>query len=118
MQTIQQIMTREQIGLEIDRVAQEWGKTASQNRLSRQVREEIIKAAIRISKTQKSESDPRIQTIMDVESTYVQCSKLLMGLTKAKQQGEINHEEYLTFEIQLRDQLSRLLNISRQLTLS
>ena len=65
MQTIQQIMTREQIGLEIDRVAQEWGKTASQNRLSRQVREEIIKAAIRISKTQKSESDPRIQTIME-----------------------------------------------------
>ena len=41
MQTIQQIMSREQIGFEIDRVAQEWGKAASQNRLSQQVREEI-----------------------------------------------------------------------------
>ncbi len=119
MQTIQQIMSREQIGFEIDRVAQEWGKTASQNRLSQQVREEIIRAAIRISKSQSSlENDARVQTIMDVESTYIQCSKLLAGLTKAKQSGEITNEEYLTFEIQLRDQLSRLLNISRQLSLS
>lgn len=119
MQTIQQIMSKEQIGFEIDRVAHEWGKTASQNRLSQQVREEIIRAAIRISKSQNSsENDARVQTIMDVESTYIQCSKLLAGLTKAKQSGEITNEEYLTFEIQLRDQLSRLLNISRQLSLS
>lgn len=119
MQTIQQIMSKEQIGFEIDRVAYEWGKTASQNRLSQQVREEIIRAAIRISKSQNSsENDARVQTIMDVESTYIQCSKLLAGLTKAKQSGEITNEEYLTFEIQLRDQLSRLLNISRQLSLS
>lgn len=119
MQTIQQIMSKEQIGFEIDRVAHEWGKAASQNRLSQQVREEIIRAAIRISKSQNSsENDARVQTIMDVESTYIQCSKLLAGLTKAKQSGEITNEEYLTFEIQLRDQLSRLLNISRQLSLS
>lgn len=118
MQTIQQIMSREQIGFEIDRVAHEWGKTASQNRLSQQVREEIIRAAIRISKSQRADSDPRFQTIMDVESTYIQCSKLLGGLTKAKQAGEITNEEYLSFEIQLRDQLSRLLTISRQLSLS
>jgi predicted pyridoxine 5'-phosphate oxidase superfamily flavin-nucleotide-binding protein len=118
MQTIQQIMTREQIGFEIDRVAHEWGKAASQNRLSQQVREEIIRAAIRISKSPQADSDPRVQTIMDVESTYIQCSKLLAGLTKAKQGGEISNEEYLSFEIQLRDQLSRLLTISRQLSLS
>jgi hypothetical protein len=119
MQTIQQIMSREQIGFEIDRVAQEWGKAASQNRLSQQVREEIIRAAIRISRSQGNpEHESRVQTIMDVESTYIQCSKLLAGLTKAKQSGEISNEEYLSFEIQLRDQLSRLLTISRQLSLS
>lgn len=119
MQTIQQIMSREQIGFEINRVAQEWGRAASQNRLSQQVREEIIRAAIRVSRSQgMPDHDNKVQTIMDVESTYIQCSKLLTSLIKAKQCGEISHEEYLTFEIQLRDQLCRLLTISRQLNLS
>ena len=95
--------------------AQELGVSASQDQLSERVRSEIIAAAIAIARNKEPENDVRLNTIYDIERTFIRCSKLLSSLWKARKQGEITETIFLNLEIQINDQLQRLLHASQQL---
>lgn len=95
--------------------AQELGLSASKDALSERVRSEIIAAAIAIARSKEPEMNKRLNTIYDIERTFIRCSKLLSSLWSARKQGEITETVFLDLEIQINDQLKRLLHASQQL---
>lgn len=95
--------------------AQELGASASHDELSERVRTEIINAAIAIARSKEPQSEVRLNTIYDIEKTFIRCSKLLSSLWRARKHGEITETVFLNLEIQINDQLTRLLRASQQL---
>lgn len=95
--------------------AQELGNSACQDNLSERVRAEIIAAAIAIARSKEPEKNIRLNTIYEIERTFIRCSKLLSSMWRARKQGEISDAVFLNLEIQINDQLKRLLQASQQL---
>ncbi len=95
--------------------AQELGVSASKDALSEKVRGEIIAAAIAIARSKEPEKEKKLHTIYDIERTFIRCSKLLASLWTARKHGEITETVFLNLEIQINDQLKRLLRASQEL---
>lgn len=97
----------------LQQIAQELGTSASQAELTEKVRAEIIAAAISIARSKKSEQSDHMNTIYEIERTFIRCSQLLSSLWTARKQGEISEPVFKNLEIQINDQLMRLLYASQ-----
>jgi hypothetical protein len=99
----------------INLFAQNLGENASRNDFPEKVRAEIISAAIAIARGKERDNQDHIQLLYDVEKTFIRCSKLLKLLWTARKNGEITETVFLNLEIQINDQLTRLMGTCERL---
>ena len=99
----------------INTFAQSLGENASKNDFPEKVRAEIIAAAIAIARGKEHENKDNLSVLYDVEKTFIRCSKLLKLLWTARKNGEITESVFLNLEIQINDQLKRLMNTCEKL---
>jgi hypothetical protein len=89
---------------------QNLGENASKDEFPEKVRAEIIAAAIAIARGKEDINKDNLEVLYDVERTFIRCSKLLKLLWTARKNGEITETIFLNLEIQINDQLTRLMN--------
>ncbi|MGB1094609.1 MAG: hypothetical protein ACPG0L_07930 [Bacteroidia bacterium] len=107
-----------QINQSIQHIAQKLGDNASHMDLSSRVRSEIIRAAIAIARTQHPQQENQIHNIYEIEKTFMRCSRLISVLWDARKRGEITESSFRNLEIQVNEQLKRLLKASESIRLS
>lgn len=74
-----------------------------------QVQENFMKTAVEIGvHLHFQETFSKNQRIEEVLKAFIKCHKLMDYLIKAKQKSEITRDEYLHFEIQMKDVIKRL----------
>ena len=74
-----------------------------------QVQENFMKTAVEIGvHLHFQDTFSHNQRIEEVLKAFIKCHKLMDYLIKAKQKSEITREEYLHFEIQMKDVIKRL----------
>lgn len=110
--------TTGQIHHSIQTIAQKLGDNANQLDLSTRVRAEIIKAAIAIARTQTPNQENQLSNIYEIEKTFLRCSRLISVLWDARKRGEITESSFRNLEVQVNEQLQKLLLASESLSLS